>query len=74
MIIRGHSGQDIRRMVWRKRYKLLTVAVIIFTAVALMGCSVGNKKVSPPLQALDKFWKTLGSGEDKTNKDSTDVE
>jgi len=60
MIIRGHSGQDIRRMIWRKRYKLLTVAVLIFVAVTLMGCSVGNKKGNPPLMALDKFWDVLG--------------
>jgi hypothetical protein len=56
MIIYGHSGQDIRRMIWRKRYKLLTVAVIIFGAVALMGCS----KPKPKLNALDSFWDTLG--------------
>ena len=68
MIIYGHSGQDIRRMIWRKRYRLLTVAVIIFTAVTLMGCSVGNKKVNPPLTALDKFWDALGGN----NKDLAD--
>jgi hypothetical protein len=56
MIIYGHSGQDIRRMIWRKRYKLLTVAVIIFGAVALMGCSKPKSK----LNALDSFWDTLG--------------
>ena len=56
MIIRGHSGQDIRRMLWRRRFKLLTVAVIIFGAVALMGCS----KPKPKLKALDSFWDTLG--------------
>ena len=56
MIIRGHSGQDIRRMIWRKRYKLLAVAVIIFGAVALMGCT----KPKPKLNALDSFWDTLG--------------
>ena len=56
MIIRGHSGQDIRRMLWRRRFKLLTVAVIIFGAVALMGCT----KPKPKLNALDKFWDTLG--------------
>jgi len=74
MIIYGHSGQDIRRMIWRRKFKLLTVAVLILVAVALMGCTVGNKKISPPLQALDKFWDTLGSGEDKTKKDSAEVE
>ena len=60
MLIYGNTPSDIRKMVWRRKFKLLTVAVIIFTAVALMGCSVGNKKVNPPLMALDKFWDTLG--------------
>ena len=53
---------------------MLTVAVLIFIAVTLMGCTVGNKKISPPLQALDKFWKTLGSGENQTNKIQSTVE
>ena len=56
MIIRGHSGQDIRRMMWRRRYKFLSVAVLIFIAVTLMGCT----KPKPKLKALDQFWDTLG--------------
>ena len=56
MIIRGHSGQDIRRMMWRRRYKFLSVAVLIVIAVTLIGCS----KPKPSLNALDKFWDTLG--------------
>ena len=68
MIIRGHSGQDIRRMLWRRRFKLLTVAVIIFGAVALMGCSQVPKKLEGEkllvkenkLKALDSFWDALG--------------
>ena len=68
MIIYGHSGQDIRRMIWRKRYKLLTVAVLIFGAVALMGCSKVPKKLEGEkllvkenkLEALDSFWDRLG--------------
>ena len=68
MIIYGHSGQDIRRMIWRKRYKLLTVAVLIFGAVALMGCNQVPKKLEGDkliakenkLNALDSFWDTLG--------------
>ena len=56
MIIYGHSGEDIRRMIWRKRYKLLAVAVIILGAVALTGCT----KPKPKLEALDKFWDALG--------------
>tara|TARA_Y100000592_G_scaffold97461_1_gene168268 strand:- start:836 stop:1075 length:240 start_codon:yes stop_codon:yes gene_type:complete len=68
MIIYGHSGQDIRRMMWRKRYRLLTVAVLIFGAVALMGCNTVPKKLEgenllvkeTKLKALDSFWDTLG--------------
>jgi len=68
MIIYGHSGQDIRRMIWRRKFKLLTVAVIIFGAVVLMGCSQVPKKLEgnqqivkkETLTALDKFWDTLG--------------
>ena len=69
MIIYGHSGQDIRRMIWRRKFKLLTVAVIIIGAVALMGCSQVPKKLEGnqqivkkenKLNALDSFWDTLG--------------
>ena len=68
MIIRGHSGQDIRRMIWRRKFKLLTVAVIIFGAVALLGCSQVPKKLEGEkllvkenkLKALDSFWDALG--------------
>ena len=56
MIIYGHSGQDIRRMIWRRKYKFLTIAVLIFIAVTLIGCT----KPKPTLNALDKFWDTLG--------------
>ena len=68
MIIYGHSGQDIRRMIWRRKFKLLTVAVIIFGAVALMGCSQVPKKLEGEkllvkenkLKALHSFWDSLG--------------
>ena len=68
MIIYGYSGQDIRRMIWRRKFKLLTVAVIIFGAVALMGCSQVPKKLEGDqqivkenkLKALDSFWDALG--------------
>jgi len=66
MIIYGNSGQDIRRMIWKKKFKLLTIIVIIAVAVMLMGCTIGSKKVNPPLMALEKFWDTLGTGVDKT--------
>ena len=66
MIIYGNSGQDIRRMIWKKKFKLLSIIVIIAVAVMLMGCTIGSKKVNPPLMALEKFWDTLGTGVDKT--------
>ena len=77
MLIYGNTPGDIMKMMWRRRAKLLTMIVAIVIAVMLMGCTVGNKKVSPPLMALDKFWDTLGSGVDKTKeieKDSAEVE
>ena len=69
MIIYGNSGQDIRRMIWRRKFKLLTIIVVIAVAVMLMGCTVAGKKLNPPLMALDKFWDTLGSGVDKTKSE-----
>ena len=66
MLIYGNTPGDIMKMMWRRKAKLLTMIVAIVIAVMLMGCTVGNKKVSPPLMALDKFWDTLGSGVDKT--------
>ena len=74
MLIYGNTPKDIMNMMWRRRYKLLAIVAVIAVAVMLMGCTVGNKKVSPPLQALDKFWDTLGSGKDKTKKNSAEVE
>ena len=63
MIIYGNSGLDIMKMMWRRKIKLLSIIVIIAVAVMLMGCTIGSKKVNPPLQALDMIWKKLGSGE-----------
>ena len=74
MLIYGNTPRDIMNMMWRRRYKALSVIAILVIALMLMGCSIGNRKVSPPLQALDKFWDTLGSGKDKTKQDSTGVE
>ena len=74
MLIYGNTPKDIMNMMWRRRYKVLSVIAVIVIALMLTGCSIGNRKVSPPLQALDKFWDTLGSGKDKTKQNSTGVE
>ena len=61
MIIYGHSGQDIRRMVWRKRYRLLSIIVVIAVAVMLMGCTT-LKKPAKLGDGLNKFWDAIGGG------------
>jgi len=56
MLIYGNTPRDIMRMMWRRKFKLLAVAVLILIAVTLTGCT----KPKPSLNALDKFWDTLG--------------
>ena len=56
MLIYGNTPRDIMNMMWRRKFKLLTVAVLILIAVTLTGCS----KPKPKLNALDSFWDTLG--------------
>ena len=65
MLIYGNTPRDIMAMIWRRRKKFMMVIAVIVIAVMLSGCAVGNRKVSPPLQALDKFWDALGGN----NKD-----
>ena len=74
MLIYGNTPKDIMKMMWRRRIKMLSIIVVIAVAVMLMGCTVGSKKVNPPLQALDMIWKKLGSGEKETNKIQSTVE
>ena len=66
MLIYGNTPKDIMKMMWRRKIKLLSIIVVIAVAVMLMGCTIGSKKVNPPLIALEKFWDTLGTGVDKT--------
>ena len=65
MLIDGNTPGDIMAMIWRRRYKFISIFAVIVIAVMLTGCAIGNRKVSPPLQALDKFWDALGGN----NKD-----
>ncbi len=65
MLIYGNTPRDIMAMIWRRRYKFISLFAVIVIAVMLTGCAVGNRKISPPLQALDKFWDALGGN----NKD-----
>ena len=65
MLIYGNTPRDIMAMIWRRRKRFMMAFAVIVIAVMLSGCAIGNRKVSPPLQALDKFWDALGGN----NKD-----
>jgi hypothetical protein len=57
MLIYGNTPRDIRRMIWRRKYKLIAILAVIAVAVMLMGCSTKPKQ---ELKALDRFWDALG--------------
>ena len=65
MLIYGNTPRDIMAMIWRRRYKFLTVIAVIVIAVMLAGCSTAKGK-NIELKALDKFWDTLGAGKNST--------
>ena len=64
MLIYGNTPKDIRAMIWRRRYKFISVLAVIVIAVMLTGCGTAEKKFD--LKALDQFWDTLGSGKNST--------
>jgi len=69
MLIYGNTPRDIRRMIWKKKFKLLTIIVVIAVAVMLMGCTTA-KKATPKLgDGLNKFWDTLGGKVPTKSKD-----
>ena len=57
MLIYGNTPDDIKKMILRRKYKLITIAVILIGAFVLIGCTA---KPKDELKALDKFWDTLG--------------
>ena len=57
MLIYGNTPRDIRRMIWRRKYKLIAILAVIAVAVMLMGCSTKPKQ---ELKSLDRFWDALG--------------
>ena len=56
MLIYGNTPRDIMNMMWKRRFKFVTFAVLVAVAVILIGCT----KPKPKLKALDRFWDTLG--------------
>ena len=57
MIIYGHSGQDIRRAMWRRKYKFLSLIAVIGLLVCLTGCGTAKQN------SMGEFFKALGSGD-----------
>ena len=57
MLIYGNTPGDIKRMMLKKKYKLLTVAVLIILALMLLGCSTAKQN------SMGEFFKALGSGD-----------
>ena len=72
MLIYGNTPRDIMAMIWRRRYKFISIFAVIVIAVMLTGCAIGNRKVSPPLQALDKFWDALAGNNKDLVKEKTE--
>ena len=69
MLIYGNTPRDIRQMIWKKKFKLLSIIVVIAVAVMLMGCTTA-KKATPKLgEGLNKFWDTLGGKVPTKSKD-----
>ena len=69
MLIYGNTPRDIRQMMWRRRYKLLAIVMVIAVAVMLMGCTA-TKKVTPKLgEGLNKFWDAIGGKVPTKSKD-----
>ena len=57
MIIYGHSGQDIRRAMWRRRYKFVSVIAVIGLLICLTGCGTAKQN------SMSEFFKAIGSGD-----------
>ena len=57
MIIYGHSGQDIRRAMWSRRYRFLSVIAVIGLLICLTGCGTAKQN------SMGEFFKALGSGD-----------
>ena len=64
MLIYGNTPQDIIRIFRINRWKLIAVIFAIMTMLLAYDKFI-NQPV-PKLEALDKFWDTIGSGKNST--------
>ena len=59
MLIYGNTPKDIRAMIWRRRYKFISVFAVIMLAICLTGCGTANQKTN----SMSEFFKAIGSGD-----------
>ena len=59
MLIYGNTPKDIRAMIWRRRYKFISVFAVIVIVVMLTGCGTATKNGG----TMSEFFKALGSGD-----------
>ena len=65
MLIYGNTPGDIMAMIWRRRYRLLSLFAVMVAVVLLTGCGTAkDKKIE--LKALDQFWERLATGKNST--------
>lgn len=57
MLIYGNTPQDIRAMIWRRRYKFVSVFAVIGLLVCLTGCGTAKQN------SMSEFFKAIGSGD-----------
>ena len=57
MLIYGNTPKDIRAMIWRRRYKFISVFAVIGLLISLTGCGTAKQN------SMGEFFKALGSGD-----------
>ena len=58
MLIYGNTPKDIMAMIWRRRYKFISVFVVLVIAVMLTGCGSTKRDGS-----MSEFWRAVGNGD-----------
>ena len=64
MLIYGNTPRDIIRIMRSRKWKL--IAIVFLVTTLLLGYDKFKDQPVPKLEALDKFWDTLGSGKNST--------
>ena len=57
MLIYGNTPRDIRAMIWRRRYKFVSVFAVIGLLICLAGCGTAKQN------SMGEFFKAIGSGD-----------